>query len=638
MNRLSMCKQPCHSNNHFKCAKNHNWFRSGRFEKKHIISYIYIYIYYIHNIIYIIIYIILYNFSKCQKFETLVEFWSFQFQISNLVWAQAFSQNFEGRFPRNIQFYACIIQLSLCIQPDLCNIEFHLVQYTYMFNGTCSKCAQLIEILRSASEGQRKRSFRRKGSFGKTSLPFELIFHQHAFVRICCACMILLSLLIYWYIYIYGSTYTYPPTYLPTYIYLHLPTSTDTYLHLPTSTYIYLPLPTSTYLYLPLPTSTYLYLPLPDLPIPTHLPTYLLTSTYIYLHLPTSTDTYLHLPPSTCIYLHLPASTSICCIYLHLPASTYIYLHLPTSTYIYLHYLHLPTSTSIYLHLPTSTYTNLHLPTSTYIYPHLLTSTYIYLYLPTSTYIYLHLPTSTYIYLHLPTSTYIYLHLPTSTDIYRHLPTSTYIYLHLPTSTDIYRHLPTSTDIYRHLPTSTYIYLHLPTYRLAAGIVKHWIYASTEFQVLAASLNGDAPLEVFVVTMDCPTKTCPSQLSVQVRSNNRSSSVWLYESQPQQTSQHNAAEHQILLLLLHLLKLWRLQETMANWPDPICRIWPICHRLLQLGLCQWCCWSPAAEEGLQQLLEPFPSDFQHALDISKSSTRCIECIGAFRETVQNKME
>ena len=40
MDRLSMCKQPCHSNNHFKRAKNHSWFRSGRFEKKHIISYI----------------------------------------------------------------------------------------------------------------------------------------------------------------------------------------------------------------------------------------------------------------------------------------------------------------------------------------------------------------------------------------------------------------------------------------------------------------------------------------------------------------------------------------------------------------------------------------------------------------------
>jgi hypothetical protein len=49
MDRLSMCKQPCHLlNNHFKRAKNHNWFRSGRFEKKHIISY---------------------NFSKCQKFQ-----------------------------------------------------------------------------------------------------------------------------------------------------------------------------------------------------------------------------------------------------------------------------------------------------------------------------------------------------------------------------------------------------------------------------------------------------------------------------------------------------------------------------------------------------------------------------------------
>ena len=31
-----------------------------------------------------------------------------------------------------------------------------------------------------------------------------------------------------------------------------------------------------------------------------------------------------------------------------------------------------------------------------------------------------------------------------------------------------------------------------------------------------AALNGDAPLEVLVVTMDCPTKTCPSQLSVQI--------------------------------------------------------------------------------------------------------------------------
>ena len=42
MDRLSMCKQPCHLlNNHFKRAKNHNWFRSGRLEKKYIIWYIY---------------------------------------------------------------------------------------------------------------------------------------------------------------------------------------------------------------------------------------------------------------------------------------------------------------------------------------------------------------------------------------------------------------------------------------------------------------------------------------------------------------------------------------------------------------------------------------------------------------------
>ena len=124
-----------------------------------------------------------------------------------------------------------------------------------MFNGTCSKCAQLIEILRGASETQRKRSFRRKGSLGITSLPFEMILHQHAFVRICCACIILLSLLS-----IDISMDLPIPTHLPTF--LHLPTSTYIYLHLPTSTYIYLHLPTSTYIYLHLPTSTYIYLPI----------------------------------------------------------------------------------------------------------------------------------------------------------------------------------------------------------------------------------------------------------------------------------------------------------------------------------------------------------------------------------------
>ena len=82
MDRLSMCKQPCHLlNNHFKRAKNHNWFRSGRLEKKYIIWYIY-------SII----------LPSARSSKPLVEFWSFQFQISNLVWAQAFSQKFEGRF------------------------------------------------------------------------------------------------------------------------------------------------------------------------------------------------------------------------------------------------------------------------------------------------------------------------------------------------------------------------------------------------------------------------------------------------------------------------------------------------------------------------------------------------------------
>ena len=189
--------------------------------------------------------------------KPLVEFWSFQFQISNLVWAQAFSQKLKGVFPRNIQFYACIIQLSLCIQPDLCNIEVRLVQYTYMFNGTCSKCAQLIEILRGASETQRKRSFRRKGSLGITSLPFEMILHQHAFVRICWACIILLSLLS-----IDISMDLPIPTYLLTSTYIYSP-STDISLHLPTPAYIYL-----------------------------HLFS-------IYLHLPTSTDTCLHIPTYT---------------------------------------------------------------------------------------------------------------------------------------------------------------------------------------------------------------------------------------------------------------------------------------------------------------------------------------------------
>ena len=207
-------------------------------------------------------------------------------------------------------------------------------------------------------------------------------------------------------------------------------------------------------------------------------------------------------PSPTCICSHMLSVhyLAISSFYWYIYGSTYTYL----PTYIYLHLF------SIYRHLPTSTDTCLHLPASTYIY--------------------LHLPTSTYIYLHLPTSTYIYLHLPTSTDIYLHLPTSTCIYLHLPTSTDIYLHLPTSTYIYLHLPTSTYLPI--------GGIVSQWfvswvggwhcetsnlhIYGipgvgSERWNLFAwAALNGDAPLEVLVVTMDCPTKTCPSQLSVQI--------------------------------------------------------------------------------------------------------------------------
>ena len=232
--------------------------------------------------------------------------WNFEaFNFRSRIWFERkpLARNLKGVFPRNIQFYACIIQLSLCIQPDLCNIEVRLVQYTYMFNETCSKCAQSIEILSSASETQRKRSFRRKGSLGITSLPFEVIFHQHAFVRICCACIILLSLLSID-ISMDLPIPTHLPTYLPTYIYLHLPTSTYIYQHLPTSTYIYLHLPTPTYIYLHLPTSNYIYL---HRPTPAYI--YLYTSTYIYLHLPTSTYIYLHLPTSTYIYLHLPTST-----------------------------------------------------------------------------------------------------------------------------------------------------------------------------------------------------------------------------------------------------------------------------------------------------------------------------------------
>ena len=213
-----------------------------------------------------------------------------------------------------------------------------------------------------------------------------------------------------------------------------------------------------------------------------------------------------------------------------------------------------------------------------------------YTYLPT--YIYLHLFS---IYRHLPTSTDTCLHLPASTYIYLHLPTSTYIYLHLPTSTYIYLHLPTSTDIYLHLPTSTYIYL--PTYRGHSQPMVRilgWRLAlrNIEFTHLRNSRCWQRKMEPLCV--GCPQWRCSlgstrghhglsnKDVSIPTEcSNHLSSSVWLYESQPQQSSQHSAAEHQLLLLFLHLLKLLR----MVFW------IWPIGQRLLQ-GLRKKTAWCP----------------------------------------------
>ena len=92
------------------------------------------------------------------------------------VWAQAFSQKFEERLRRNIHFCAaCILQL------DLCNVSFHLVQYTLSgaWNATvmgicrirlaqiktCSKCAQLIEIQLRTEVHKCDSGRFRKGSF-----------------------------------------------------------------------------------------------------------------------------------------------------------------------------------------------------------------------------------------------------------------------------------------------------------------------------------------------------------------------------------------------------------------------------------------------------------------------------------------
>ena len=118
-----MCRESCHSNNHSKCAKNHNRFRRGRFESKYL------------------------KIPSARSSRPLWNFEAFNFRSRIGFEHKPLARNLKGGLPRNIQFYACIIQLSLCIRLDLCNIEFHLVQYTYRFNGTCSKCAQFIEML-----------------------------------------------------------------------------------------------------------------------------------------------------------------------------------------------------------------------------------------------------------------------------------------------------------------------------------------------------------------------------------------------------------------------------------------------------------------------------------------------------------
>ena len=113
-----MCRESCHSNNHSKCAKNHNRFRRGRFESKYVIL------------------------PSARSSRPLWNFEAFNFRSRIGFEHMPLARNLKGSFPRNIQFYACIIQLSLCIRLDLCNIEFHLVQYTYRFNGTGSICGR----------------------------------------------------------------------------------------------------------------------------------------------------------------------------------------------------------------------------------------------------------------------------------------------------------------------------------------------------------------------------------------------------------------------------------------------------------------------------------------------------------------
>ena len=117
--------------------------------------------------------------SKNIPHPCLIRKWTEGQKFKTLVWAQAFSQKFEERLRRNIHFCAACI-----LQRDLCNVSFHLVQYTLSgaWNATvmgicrirlaqiktCSKCAQLIEIQLSTevTEVHKCDSGRfRKGSF-----------------------------------------------------------------------------------------------------------------------------------------------------------------------------------------------------------------------------------------------------------------------------------------------------------------------------------------------------------------------------------------------------------------------------------------------------------------------------------------
>ena len=116
------------------------------------------------------------NRPKISNTPCLIRKWTEGQKFKTLVWAQAFSQKFEERLPRNIHFCAaCILQL------DLCNVSFHLVQYTLSgaWNATvmgicrirlaqiktCSKCAQLIEIQLRTEVHKCDSGRFRKGSF-----------------------------------------------------------------------------------------------------------------------------------------------------------------------------------------------------------------------------------------------------------------------------------------------------------------------------------------------------------------------------------------------------------------------------------------------------------------------------------------